>query len=1024
MLILGISAFYHDSAAALLRDGAIVAAAQEERFSRIKHDARFPFHAVRYCLDEAGAGLDDLASIVFYEKPFLKFERLLETYLATAPRGFRSFRTAMPIWIKQKLFQKRMLCSELRRIGASKDVDARLLFTEHHQSHAASAFFPSPFERAVVVTMDGVGEWATTSVSIGDGNRLECQKEIHFPHSLGLLYTAFTYYTGFKVNSGEYKVMGLAPYGEPKYARRILDHLIDVKADGSFRLDQRYFDYATGLTMTNRRFADLFGGPPRHPESPLTQRDMDLAASVQAVTEEVVGRLTRSAARETGLRNLSLAGGVALNCVANGQLLRSGAFDGIWVQPAAGDAGGALGAAFAAWHQHHGGERKLDGERDAMRGACLGPAFEDDAIEARFEAAGAVTERQGSEEATIALAAEALASGQALGWFQGRMEFGPRALGARSILADPRSATMQKTLNLKVKHRESFRPFAPSVPREDVADWFELDGDSPYMLLVADVAAKRRIEMTAEQQAQFGLDKLNVPRSTIPAVTHVDYSARLQTVHADTHPRFHALLSAFKARTGCPVLVNTSFNVRGEPIVCTPEEAFRCLMGTELDLLSPATSSCGRRTRTRRCAGTIGPISRGTDDMALRKRVLFHCMTAVMVLAVMEGMARVAWYAAHGEAYARTWVPPAGGRGWEERADGPAIPVRWVRHPYYGFTNSWEGSDLNVMPFVRRQEGAVIVALLGGSVGIGVTPAFERAVHEYFADHVPGVEPIVLGLALDGMKQPQQLMVVANMLALGGEFDIIVNLDGHNEIEEPHGNVSDGTFPFFPYWWSRLVSSTVEQTALRGSIQILRDEQAALSCKSRKVPWGWSAVYGLAVRHRLERAESRIRSLHLELERETEAEHSLERHGPKVEYGSEDDVRREAVNVWYRSSVALATLAARSGAEYYHMLQPNQYVPGSKPLTEEELEVAWSRDDWREKNYRATYPLLVRFGDDLKKQGIGFFDLTRIFADNHETLYRDDCCHFNERGYELLADAMLRRVLEATNIGALSRPDP
>ena len=584
MLILGLSAWYHDSAAALLHDGEIVAAAQEERFSRVKHDARFPTCAVRYCLDEAGASPDDLDSIVFYEKPFLKFERLLETYLAIAPRGFSSFRTAMPVWIKQKLFQQRMLRQALEGLGA-REVEARLLFAEHHQSHAASAFYPSPFEQAVVLTLDGVGEWATTSMSVGDGNRLTCVKEIHFPHSLGLLYSAFTWYTGFKVNSGEYKVMGLAPYGEPKYAQRILDHLIDVKPDGSFWLDQRYFDYASGLTMTNARFADLFDGPPRDPESPLTQRDMDLAASVQAVTEEVVTRLARSAAKETGLRQLCLAGGVALNCVANGKLLRSGLFKDIWVQPAAGDAGGALGAAYAAWHQHHEGERRIDGGRDSMRGAFLGPAFNDDEIAARLEATGAVVETLEDETAMLALTADALAAGQVVGWFQGRMEFGPRALGARSILADPRSPTMQKTLNLKVKYRESFRPFAPSVLCEEVADWFALDGDSPYMALVAHVAPDKRVEMTDEQQTLSGIDRLNVPRSTIPAVTHIDYSARIQTVHADTRPRYHALLEAFKARTGCPVLVNTSFNVRGEPIVCTPEDAFRCLMGTELDLL-------------------------------------------------------------------------------------------------------------------------------------------------------------------------------------------------------------------------------------------------------------------------------------------------------------------------------------------------------------------------------------------------------------------------------------------------------
>ena len=583
MLVLGLSAYYHDSAAALLRDGAIAAAAQEERFTRIKHDARFPSRAVRYCLQEAGVALDDVDAIVFYEKPFLKFERLLETYLATAPRGFRSFRAAMPIWTKQKLFQKRTLRKALESLGGSR-IESRLLFAEHHQSHAASAFFPSPFDDAVVVTMDGVGEWATTSVCVGQGNALQTHKEIRFPHSLGLLYSAFTYYTGFKVNSGEYKVMGLAPYGEPKYAQRIRDHLIDVKPDGSFHVAQEFFDYATGLTMTNARFHDLFGGAPRRPESPLAQRDMDLAASVQAVTEDVVVRLTASAAKETGQRNLCLAGGVALNCVANGKLKRSRAFDGIWVQPAAGDAGGALGAAYAAWHQHYERPRRTSTGVDAMQGSFLGPAFDDDAIANRIEDLGGVVQRL-DDQAAIDCAADALAKGQAVGWFQGRMEFGPRALGARSIVADPRGAAVQKTLNLKIKYRESFRPFAPAVMSEDAAQWFELDGESPYMLLVADVAAEQRVGDSAAQGDSKGLAKLDVPRSTIPAVTHVDCSARLQTVHKETNPRFHALLAAFKARTGCPVLVNTSFNVRGEPIVCTPEDAFRCFMGTELDLL-------------------------------------------------------------------------------------------------------------------------------------------------------------------------------------------------------------------------------------------------------------------------------------------------------------------------------------------------------------------------------------------------------------------------------------------------------
>jgi carbamoyltransferase len=589
MRILGLSAFYHDSAAALVEDGAIVAAAQEERFTRKKHDAGFPRHAVEYCLAEAGVGLDQIDHIAFYDKPFLKFERLLETYLAFAPKGFTSFRMAMPVWLKEKLFQKRLLREELTELAnghglPAKELEQRLLFAEHHQSHAASAFFPSPFEEAAVLTIDGVGEWSTTSVGLGRGNRLEMLKEIMFPHSLGLLYSAFTYYTGFKVNSGEYKVMGLAPYGEPKYAQTIFDHLIDVKPDGSFRINQDYFDYCTGLTMTNARFDALFGGPARKPEEPVRQRDMDLAASVQKVTEEVMLRLTASLAEETGAKNLCLAGGVALNCVANGKILRDGKFERIWIQPAAGDAGGSLGAALAAYHLFKGGLRKLNGVRDGMHGAYLGPAFAQDEIERRLHAAGAVFEVV-SDDAMIAATADALATSKAVGWFQGRMEFGPRALGGRSILGDARSPSMQKMLNLKVKYRESFRPFAPSVLREEVADWFELDGDSPYMLLVADVVQHRRRLMNEDERALFGIDKLNVVRSQIPAVTHVDYSARVQTVHADTNPRYHALLEAFRARTGCPVLVNTSFNVRGEPIVCTPEDAFHCFMGTEIELL-------------------------------------------------------------------------------------------------------------------------------------------------------------------------------------------------------------------------------------------------------------------------------------------------------------------------------------------------------------------------------------------------------------------------------------------------------
>jgi len=590
---LGISAFYHDSAAALIDDGKIVAAVQEERFTRKKHDSGFPLNAIQFCLSESGIALKDIDRVVFYDKPFLKFERLLETYLAFAPRGFKSFHMAIPLWLKEKLFLKDLLRKELKKIDSHINWDERLLFSEHHLSHAASAFFPSPFEEAVVLTMDGVGEWATTSVAIGNGNKLEVHKEIHFPHSLGLLYSAFTYYTGFKVNSGEYKVMGLAPYGEPKYTEKIFKHLIDVKEDGSFRMDLKYFDYCTGLTMTNGQFSDLFGGPPRKSNEPLTQHHMDLAASVQAVTEEVVLRLTRSLRRETGIKNLCLAGGVALNCVANGKVLRDGQFDRIWVQPAAGDAGGALGAALAGYHMQMGKERYASG--DTMQGSYLGPLFSQDEIETRLSSCGAHFEVL-NDNAILDACANDLAHGKALGWFQGRMEFGPRALGNRSILGDPRSPTMQKTLNLKVKYRESFRPFAPSVLREDVGQWFELDSDSPYMLLVADVVRSKRREMSLEESKLFGIDKLNVPRSEIPAVTHIDYSARIQTVHQETNPRYHALISRFKQKTGCPVLVNTSFNVRGEPIVCSPEDAFRCFMGTELDVL--AVGNCYLRKET------------------------------------------------------------------------------------------------------------------------------------------------------------------------------------------------------------------------------------------------------------------------------------------------------------------------------------------------------------------------------------------------------------------------------------------
>lgn len=582
MRILGISAFYHDSAAALIDDGRIVAAAQEERFTRKKHDARFPSSAVRYCLNESGTDFGGIDQVVFYDKPFLKFERLVETYLAFSPHGFKSFRMSIPLWLREKLFLKDLLKKEVRKIDASGSWNEELLFSEHHLSHAASAFFPSPFEEAVVLTMDGVGEWATTSVAVGKGKSLEVVKEIHFPHSLGLLYSALTYYTGFKVNSGEYKVMGLAPYGQPRFKEKILDNLIDVKADGSFRLDLSYFDYCAGLRMTNKRFDELFGAPARKADEPLTDFHMDLAASIQAVTEEVVLRLTRSLREETGINNLCLAGGVALNCVANGKVLRDKSFENIYVQPAAGDAGGALGAAYVGYHMQLAQERKVNG--DAMKGSYLGPAFALPDIEERLKQCGARFEKL-EDSSLYKTCAEALSQGKAMGWFQDRMEFGPRSLGNRSILGDPRSPTMQKTLNLKVKYRESFRPFAPSVLRQRVSDWFEMDSDSPYMLLVADVVDGRRRQMTAEEEQLFGIDKLNVPRSDIPAVTHVDYSARIQTVHEDTNPRYHALLTEFEATTGCPVLVNTSFNVRGEPIVCTPEDAFRCFMGTELDVL-------------------------------------------------------------------------------------------------------------------------------------------------------------------------------------------------------------------------------------------------------------------------------------------------------------------------------------------------------------------------------------------------------------------------------------------------------
>ena len=586
MYILGISAFYHDSAACLLKDGEIIAAAQEERFTRKKHDDVFPHHAIIYCLKEAHITASQIVNVVFYEKPFVKFERLLETFLAFAPKGFTSFAKAMPVWIKDKLFQKSALIKELKStLGEDINWRERLLFSEHHLSHAASAFYPSPFESAAVLTLDGVGEWTTTSLAVGSGSDLKVVKEIHFPHSLGLLYSAFTYYTGFKVNSGEYKVMGLAPYGEPRYADLIREKLITVADDGSFQLDMSYFDFATGLTMTNKKFDTLFNGPPRTSETDLKQREMDLAASVQKVTEDVVVQIAKGIAKETGERNLCLAGGVALNCVANGILLREKVFDNIWIQPAAGDAGGALGAALSSWYLHHNKERIVSSGRDEMKGAYLGPEFNDDEIEAELKACGAIYKKL-SEDDLIESVAYALADEKAVGWMQGRMEFGPRALGGRSIIADPRSPIMQKELNLKVKYRESFRPFAPSVLQEDVSGWFEHDTDSPYMLLVADVKKDKRRAMTAEEEALFGIDKLNVPRSSVPAITHVDYSARIQTVHSDTNPRYHAVISKFKEKTGCPLVVNTSFNVRGEPIICTPTDAFKCFMGTGLEVLA------------------------------------------------------------------------------------------------------------------------------------------------------------------------------------------------------------------------------------------------------------------------------------------------------------------------------------------------------------------------------------------------------------------------------------------------------
>jgi len=579
---LGISAYYHDSAAALVRDGEIIAAAQEERFTRKKHDAGFPLHAIKYCLGGAEISLSDIDQVVFYDKPFLKFERLLETYVAFAPRGFRSFVMAMPVWIKEKLFQKKMLIDQLKEIDPNFSQE-RLLFTEHHLSHAASAFYPSPFDKALILTMDGVGEWATTTVMLGQGNTITPLKEIHFPHSLGLLYSAFTYFTGFKVNSGEYKLMGLAPYGKPKYAELIRRHLVDIREDGSFRLNMDYFNYCTGLTMTNKRFHDLFGRGPRQAADEITQLDMDLAASVQAITEEIVLKLAKNIREEYQLENLCLAGGVSLNCVANGKLLQRDLYDNIWIQPAAGDAGGALGAALTGYYLYGENERKVQLD-DAMQGSYLGPNYSNEELSKRLDHLGAKYHSI-TEEALIDQAAQSLSQEKVIGWFQGRMEFGPRALGGRSILGDPRSTKTQSLMNIKIKYRESFRPFAPSVLHEDVAEYFKLKNHSPYMLLVSPVAEKHRIPLSEEDQKKFGIDLLNVPKSKLPAITHVDYSARVQTVHPETNPLYHQLISRFKELTGVGVVVNTSFNVRGEPIVCSPDDAFHCFMGTEMDEL-------------------------------------------------------------------------------------------------------------------------------------------------------------------------------------------------------------------------------------------------------------------------------------------------------------------------------------------------------------------------------------------------------------------------------------------------------
>tara|TARA_B100000401_G_scaffold416501_1_gene338880 strand:- start:2209 stop:4047 length:1839 start_codon:yes stop_codon:yes gene_type:complete len=585
MYILGISAFYHDSAACLVKNGEIVAAAQEERFTRLKHDSSFPRHSINYCLNKENISANELVNVVFYEKPFLKFERLLETYLAFAPSGFANFAESMPVWIKDKLFQKFHLIKELKAIlGDNINWQDRLLFTEHHLSHAASAFFPSPFKRAAILTLDGVGEWTTTALSIGNNNKIEIIKEIKFPHSLGLLYSAFTYYLGFKVNSGEYKVMGLAPYGEPRYADLIKDKIINISNDGSFQLDMSYFDFATGLKMTSKKFDDLFGGPPRSPETNLSQREIDIAASIQKVTEDIVLRIAKYISKETGEHNLCLAGGVALNCVVNGIILREGIFENIWIQPAAGDAGGSIGAALAVWHHHYNKDRTISLKRDSMNGSYLGPEFNNSEVERELIACGAVFETCTNEE-MIDKTASAIASEKIVGWMQGAMEFGPRALGGRSIIADPRASFMQKQLNLKVKYRESFRPFAPSILAELVDEWFEHETHSPYMLYVANLHKNKRLNLSSEDKSRSGLDKLNIIRSLVPAITHVDYSARIQTVHADTNPLFHSLISKFYEITGCPIIINTSFNVRGEPIVCDATDAYKCFMSTEIDML-------------------------------------------------------------------------------------------------------------------------------------------------------------------------------------------------------------------------------------------------------------------------------------------------------------------------------------------------------------------------------------------------------------------------------------------------------